>query len=46
LLREVEASLPDPSVDEIERELGELDLLHYCQPALMRRKSSSITPED
>lgn len=36
LLDEVAASLPDPSPDELERELIELDLFEQCRPALRR----------
>lgn len=45
LVDEVSASLPDPSLDEIERELGELDLLSQCRPAL-RRLTAHPTAKD
>lgn len=38
LIDEVAASLPDPDLRDIEAELAELDLLHYCEPVLNRRK--------
>lgn len=37
LLNEVRNSLANPSRDEVERELIELELLEYCKPALDRR---------
>ena len=37
LLDEVSNSLADPTRDEVERELIELELLEYCKPALDRR---------
>lgn len=38
LIAEVAASLPDPGPAEIEAELADLNLLHYCEPVLRRRK--------
>jgi RNA polymerase sigma-70 factor (ECF subfamily) len=38
LLDEVTASLKKPGLEELERELAELELLAYCQAALKRRK--------
>jgi RNA polymerase sigma-70 factor (ECF subfamily) len=37
LLEEVTHSLDNPTAEELEEELVELGLLHYCQPALERR---------
>jgi RNA polymerase sigma-70 factor (ECF subfamily) len=37
LLSEVLESLDRPSQDELEDELGDLNLLHYCRPYLKRR---------
>jgi hypothetical protein len=39
LLEEVEQSLDSPSLDDLEQELIELDLLAYCRSALARRKA-------
>lgn len=36
LVREAACSLQSPTVDEVEQELRDLDLLTYCQPALRR----------
>jgi RNA polymerase sigma factor (sigma-70 family) len=38
LLTEVERSLPEPSADELEREIAELGLLQYCRKALEQRR--------
>ena len=38
LLEEVEHSLSEPSFDELEQELIDLDLLAYCRSALARRR--------
>ena len=38
LLVEVEKSLPEPSLDELEREVAELGLLEYCRKALEQRR--------
>jgi RNA polymerase sigma-70 factor (ECF subfamily) len=38
LLDEVAQSLADPTQEAIAEELGELDLLAYCQPALARKQ--------
>jgi RNA polymerase sigma factor (sigma-70 family) len=38
LLAEVERSLPEPSRDELEREIAELGLLRYCRKALDERR--------
>jgi len=38
LLDEVTQSLADGSVEEVEQELIDLDLLEYCRPALERRR--------
>ena len=35
------ASLADPTHDALEAELIELGLLHYCQPALQRRRGGA-----
>ncbi len=39
LLDEVAASLAEPTLEELENELRELDLLRYCRPALENRKA-------
>jgi RNA polymerase sigma-70 factor (ECF subfamily) len=39
LLDEVAQSLDSPTIDNIEQELIELELLDYCRPALKRRRS-------
>jgi RNA polymerase sigma-70 factor (ECF subfamily) len=39
LLTEAVGSLADPSLDEAEQELIDLDLLEYCRPALQRRRN-------
>jgi RNA polymerase sigma-70 factor (ECF subfamily) len=39
LLTEVIESLAEPSVEEAEQELIDLDLLEYCRPALQRRRT-------
>lgn len=39
LLEEVAHSLNSPSIDNIEQELIDLELLEYCRPALNRRKN-------
>jgi RNA polymerase sigma-70 factor (ECF subfamily) len=41
LLEEVERSLENPTLDELEQELGELQLLTYCQRALARRRQTA-----
>jgi DNA-directed RNA polymerase specialized sigma24 family protein len=41
LLTEVRASLHNPSRDEVERELIDLNLLHYCRPFMKRRDEKS-----
>ncbi len=41
LLSEVLESLDRPSQDELEEELGDLDLLQYCRPYLKRRADSA-----
>jgi RNA polymerase sigma factor (sigma-70 family) len=38
LLTEVRASLHNPTRDEIEQELIDLNLLHYCRPFMKRRQ--------
>jgi RNA polymerase sigma-70 factor (ECF subfamily) len=38
LLLEVERSLPEPNLDELEREVAELGLLKYCRDALEKRR--------
>jgi RNA polymerase sigma factor (sigma-70 family) len=38
LLDEVAASMEETTAEELEQELGELDLLRYCRSALARRK--------
>jgi RNA polymerase sigma-70 factor (ECF subfamily) len=40
LLEEVERSLGNPTLDEVEQELGELELLTFCRRALARRRES------
>ncbi len=40
LLEEVSRSLGDPGPDQVEQELGDLELLVYCRPALDRRKGN------
>ncbi len=37
LLSEVRASLDHPNTDDLEQELSDLNLLHYCRPYLRRR---------
>jgi RNA polymerase sigma factor (sigma-70 family) len=37
LLDEVRASLDNPSRDDLEQELGDLNLLHYCRPFMKRQ---------
>ncbi len=39
LLAEVAASLPEPTLDAVEEELADLDLLSYCAPAIERRRA-------
>jgi RNA polymerase sigma factor (sigma-70 family) len=39
MVEEVAISLEDPSPEELEEELNELDLLRYCRSALRRRNS-------
>jgi CHAT domain len=41
LLTEVRASLDNPTRDEIEQELSDLNLLHYCRPFMKPRDASS-----
>jgi RNA polymerase sigma-70 factor (ECF subfamily) len=41
LLNEVERSLPEPGLDELEREVAELGLLQYCRKALERRRQQT-----
>ncbi len=41
LLEEVVHSLDSPTVEQLEQELVDLELLEYCRPALERRKGSS-----
>jgi RNA polymerase sigma-70 factor (ECF subfamily) len=41
LLTEVLASLDHPTRDNLEEELGDLNLLHYCRPFLERRDKSA-----
>jgi hypothetical protein len=41
LLTEVRASLHNPSRDELEQELSDLNLLHYCRPFLKRRDAGA-----
>lgn len=38
LLKEVESSLPEPGLDELEREVADLGLLQYCRKALDQRR--------
>jgi RNA polymerase sigma-70 factor (ECF subfamily) len=40
LLEEVAHSLESPTIEKIEEELIDLELLEYCRPALKRRESS------
>ena len=40
LLDEVMHSLSTPSLEELHRELVELNLLQYCQPALERYRET------
>jgi RNA polymerase sigma-70 factor (ECF subfamily) len=44
LLREIEASMPGCSADELETELRELSLLKLCEPALARRETRESKP--
>jgi hypothetical protein len=37
LLDEIAASLEAPTLEQVEEELAELNLLEYCRPALERR---------
>ena len=39
LLDEVEQSLDEPSFDDLEEELIELELIEYCRPALAKRSA-------
>jgi RNA polymerase sigma-70 factor (ECF subfamily) len=41
LIREVEQTLPNPTLEQVEQELIDLDLLTYCQPALDRYRRHS-----
>lgn len=41
LLDEVRASLDNPSRDDLEQELIDLNLLHYCRPFMKRREQSA-----
>jgi RNA polymerase sigma factor (sigma-70 family) len=41
LLDEVERSLQEPTLDQLEQELADLELLAYCKQALKERRSSS-----
>jgi hypothetical protein len=41
LIVEVAQSLTEPTQEAIEEELGELNLLAYCQPALARLRGHS-----
>lgn len=43
LLEEVATSLPEPTLDAIEQELADLDLLQYCAPAIERRRARRRT---
>jgi RNA polymerase sigma-70 factor (ECF subfamily) len=42
LLTEVLASLEHPTRDDLEEELSDLNLLHYCRPFLERRDKSAL----
>jgi RNA polymerase sigma factor (sigma-70 family) len=44
LLAEVLESLDRPSQDELEEELGDLDLLQYCRPYISRRAGKANRP--
>jgi RNA polymerase sigma-70 factor (ECF subfamily) len=44
LLREVEATLQNPSAEAVEQELIDLDLLTYCKPALDRYRRGGSGP--
>jgi hypothetical protein len=41
LLTEVERSLPEPGLEELQREVAELGLLQYCRKALEQRQEQS-----
>lgn len=45
LVDEVAASLPEPTLDACEEELADLDLLHYCAPAIQRRRERRRQPD-
>jgi hypothetical protein len=47
LLESVAHSLDKPSIEDLEEELIELELLEYCKPFLeeYRKKSSEANPE-
>ncbi|MFO0960380.1 MAG: sigma-70 family RNA polymerase sigma factor [Isosphaeraceae bacterium] len=38
LIEEIARSLPEPTLDAIEEELADLELLEYCAPAIERRR--------
>lgn len=41
MLEEVQQSLDNPSLEQVESELSDLNLLEYCRPAIQRRRERS-----